>query len=367
MYEKDNTSLSDIDMSCNMYNQIWVIIPVYNCINYLKQAVESVISQPYYSTKIVLVDDGSTDGSSELCDDLEKQNKRILSLHQKNGGVSSARNLGLKYILSVEKNENAYITFLDADDIWQKKWIDNEIIDLIENKYDLIGLQSCHCDCALIRREEASNMQVGNYTGGSGSVWIHDMHHFGAMLYRIGLIKKYCIRFYNIKASEDKIFSMQCMYLAENIYLLNRIMYLYRQNPLSAVHTRDLGIKYYMPVIDAYIRSDKEMLCWQDCNRGELKEGRILAAIYIMDMIEEELESWNGKRNIKELLEQRRDLIEIIEKSAGNKQIQKRWTSLKKYKEIFSIKRKVLRFMRVLYRFSGIKKCVDARRYPIKI
>ena len=63
--------------------EIMVIIPVYNCKNYLRRAVESVISQPYRAIKILLVDDGSTDGSAVLCDELVDQDKRITVIHQK--------------------------------------------------------------------------------------------------------------------------------------------------------------------------------------------------------------------------------------------------------------------------------------------
>ena len=189
MYEKDNKILDDVKVNCNSCNQIWVIIPVYNCISYLKQAVESITSQSYSSIRIVLVDDGSTDGSSELCDALKKQNTNILALHQKNGGVSSARNLGMEYILAIEKNEEAYISFLDADDAWQDNWIDNRIITLIESKFDLIGLQSCYCDETLTRRKNVINMQEGEYFGGNSAVWIHGGQHFGAMLYKINLLK----------------------------------------------------------------------------------------------------------------------------------------------------------------------------------
>ena len=84
--------------------KIGVIIPVYNCREYLRQAVESVISQPYQRIKVILVDDGSTDGSSLLCDELANQNERIKVLHQSNRGVAEAGNEGLRYILLMDEN-----------------------------------------------------------------------------------------------------------------------------------------------------------------------------------------------------------------------------------------------------------------------
>ena len=229
--------------------QITVIIPVYNCKEFLEQAVESVISQSYKTIKIILVDDGSTDGSSLLCDELANQDKRIDVLHQKNSGVSEARNAGLRLILSDDGNENDYITFLDADDVWKADWLTPQIKELMGEGIDLIGLQACTCDHLLTRRSKEVHMQEGEYKGGISSIWLHASQPMGAMLYRVNFIKQYNIRFYSISASEDKIFSMQCLYLADKIYLVNQLMYFYRQNMGSAVHTRNRGISYFIPII----------------------------------------------------------------------------------------------------------------------
>lgn len=90
--------------------EIMVIIPVYNCKNYLRQAVESVISQPYRAIKILLVDDGSTDGSAVLCDELVDQDKRITVIHQKWWSISGQK-LGFGVHFSDQENESDYVTF----------------------------------------------------------------------------------------------------------------------------------------------------------------------------------------------------------------------------------------------------------------
>lgn len=89
--------------------EIAVVVPVYNAKNYLKKAVMSVLNQKYKKIKIILVDDGSTDGSSDLCDELACQYAAVTALHQENGGVSAARNYGIEYVLT--SDENRYITF----------------------------------------------------------------------------------------------------------------------------------------------------------------------------------------------------------------------------------------------------------------
>lgn len=95
-----------MDMKMN----ISVIIPVYNARETIERAVGSITVHEYEPVEVILVDDGSTDGSSELCDELASQDERIKVIHKENGGVSSARNAGL------EAASGEYVMFLDADD-----------------------------------------------------------------------------------------------------------------------------------------------------------------------------------------------------------------------------------------------------------
>jgi len=102
---------------------ISVIIPVYNVKPYLDNCLKSVVTQSYEDFECILVDDGSTDGSSEICDCWAIQDKRIKVLHQANQGVSVARNNGIKY------SKGNYITFIDSDD-----WVEqNYMSDMLEN------------------------------------------------------------------------------------------------------------------------------------------------------------------------------------------------------------------------------------------
>ena len=90
--------------------KISVIIPVYNAEKTLKRCIDSVLQQDYKNLQVILIDDGSTDGSSDLCDLYATKEKRIEVVHQKNGGVCKARNTGL------DLATGDYITFLDNDD-----------------------------------------------------------------------------------------------------------------------------------------------------------------------------------------------------------------------------------------------------------
>ncbi|WP_052342052.1 glycosyltransferase family 2 protein [Xylanibacter brevis] len=87
-----------------------IITPVYNVEDYLDRCVQSVLSQSYLDIELILIDDGSTDGSSTLCDKWATTDSRITVIHKKNGGVSTARNAGLEVV------KGDYLTFVDPDD-----------------------------------------------------------------------------------------------------------------------------------------------------------------------------------------------------------------------------------------------------------
>lgn len=99
--------------------KVSVIMPVYNSGQYLETAVNSIISQSFKDWELILVDDGSTDGSSEKCDEYASKDSRIVVIHQKNGGICNARNAALY----VAKGE--YIAFSDHDDEYLPNLLDN--------------------------------------------------------------------------------------------------------------------------------------------------------------------------------------------------------------------------------------------------
>ena len=97
---------------------ISVIVPVYNTEKYIEKCVMSILNQTYKNLEIILIDDGSTDNSPQICDSLAKKDNRITVIHQPNGGVSSARNIGL------DNTHGDYITFVDSDDYIEPNMIE---------------------------------------------------------------------------------------------------------------------------------------------------------------------------------------------------------------------------------------------------
>ena len=90
--------------------KISIIVPVYNVEKYLSKCIDSIINQTYKNIEIILVDDGSTDNSSKICDKYAKKDNRIKVIHKKNGGLSDARNVG------IENANGIYVSFIDSDD-----------------------------------------------------------------------------------------------------------------------------------------------------------------------------------------------------------------------------------------------------------
>lgn len=108
-----------------------IVVPVYNKAEYLNNCIESLVRQNYSNIEILLIDDGSTDGSGAICDQWSKLDRRIKTIHQQNKGVSAARNLG------IDKSVGEYITFVDADDTILDTAISTMVAGIKNNKSDI--------------------------------------------------------------------------------------------------------------------------------------------------------------------------------------------------------------------------------------
>jgi len=119
-----------------MAPKISIIVPVYNVEKYLRKCIDSILTQTYSNWELLLIDDGSPDRSGKICDKYVDKDSRIRIFHKPNGGVSSARNLGL------DNARGDYVTFIDADD-----WLPDGSLDVLINSasgYDIV--RGCICD-----------------------------------------------------------------------------------------------------------------------------------------------------------------------------------------------------------------------------
>ena len=350
---------------------ITVIIPVYNCAAYLAEAIDSVLQQPYKAIQIVLVNDGSTDGSGDICDRYVKLHDRVYVIHQKNSGVSAARNAGIEFALARNAGDspNGYVAFLDADDVWAIGFADNSLRDILLKGYDTVGFQSCICSEDMQRHGDIVEMTAGIFCGGNDANKYHP-YHLGAMLYACHLLQKFDIRFITgLKYTEDRIFKIQSLYLSETISLHKKMMYLYRMRKTSAVHVRLSGIPYYIPIIEGYIQCD-QIVNQYTLRSDELTVGRRAASWYVTDMVLEHYRNFGSKRELHSFLKEKPEWMALVrgETDLGAKTKDGRYDRfmarenrqiLKSY--IWGVGYKVARMIKYLPIVSSI---VDKQRFP---
>lgn len=121
---------------------ISIIVPVYNIEKYLQRCIESILAQKFVDFELLLIDDGSKDKSGDICDNFALKDKRIKVFHKENGGVSSARNLG------IAKAQGEWITFIDSDD-----WVSEDYLSSFSTDCDLC-VQGYYCGENAIRYDE---------------------------------------------------------------------------------------------------------------------------------------------------------------------------------------------------------------------
>ena len=112
--------------------KVSIVVPVYNAKNYIKRCIESLVCQTYHNLEIILVDDGSSDGSEKICDEYAKEDDRIKVIHKKNSGVSDSRNAG------IEAADGDYILFVDSDDYINENTVEDNLKTAIEKNADIV-------------------------------------------------------------------------------------------------------------------------------------------------------------------------------------------------------------------------------------
>lgn len=122
-----------------MNELISIVVPVYNVEKYLDTCVESILKQTYSNIEIILVDDGATDRSGQMCDYYVERDERIKVIHKKNGGLSDARNRG------ITQSNGKYIMFVDSDDVVSLNLVEYLYNILKENNADIAICDPVHC------------------------------------------------------------------------------------------------------------------------------------------------------------------------------------------------------------------------------
>lgn len=253
-FETDHAVKTEPDLQKNTTEEalISVIVPVYNTKAYLQKCVHSIMNQAYKNLEIILVDDGSTDGSNALCDSFCTMDSRIRVIHQENQGVSAARNAAL------DTANGDYIGFVDSDD-----WIEPE---MYQKLYELITEEEADIACCGYRNIKEG--KVIDYSDGRVRIYNaaqmldtiftgHDQCRMAPAVWNRLYKRKLFdgIRFENLCKYEDKVINIYLLQHVRKAVFLNKAYYnyVYRTNSLTAAE------KNYRD-IDDYIKSNHKII-----------------------------------------------------------------------------------------------------------
>lgn len=207
-------------------DKISIIVPIYNVEKYLEKCVSSIINQTYKNIEIILVDDGSTDNCYRICDDFQKKDKRIIVIHKKNGGLSDARNAGLRIATG------ELIGFVDGDDYIKKDMYEKMYTCMKNTDADIV-----ECKCINVRNEKEEIVNESSKT------YLYDAQAALKLMMSSGqkiqkprlsvwskLFKKEIIdglKFPVGKVHEDIVFEAKAFLNAEKICILDKCLYCY--------------------------------------------------------------------------------------------------------------------------------------------
>lgn len=228
-----------------MNELVSIVIPIYNVENYLSQCVDSVVAQTYPNLDIVLVDDGSTDSSSAICDDYANKYNNITVIHKVNGGISDTRNVG------IEKSKGEYILFVDGDD-WVHKDYVRQLIDFaLNNDCEIVqgNFYYAYESRELKQSYTSNDFCLGKTEVLNGLLESKIIHNFvWGKLFKSSLIKE--IKFPVNKLFEDAFWTYQVIDRCNNYGIVSTPLYYYRQRESSL--TGRFSYKNF-DLIEAYI------------------------------------------------------------------------------------------------------------------
>ncbi|MBQ6226482.1 MAG: glycosyltransferase [Bacteroidaceae bacterium] len=253
-----------------------IIVPVYNVSRYLYGCIESILNQEFQDFELILVDDGSVDDSGKICDEYAGKDNRIHVIHQKNGGVSSARNTG------IENASGKYIAFVDADDTMEPNMYSTMVTKAEQSGSDYVicGLKILFAnntedilyslpENVLMNRD--SVIKVLLYSIYSNENIINSPCN---KLYRLDLIRNNQIRFLKRRRAEDWLFNIRYLENSQSALYINEPLYNYVRNNES-VMSRVLPEQYEIWKENAQIRKEiaeryQMAVDWKEVNKNFL-------------------------------------------------------------------------------------------------
>ncbi len=241
----------------NSKPKISVIVPVYNVEQYLPRCIDSILAQTVTNFELLLIDDGSKDNSSKICDEYAEKNKHIHVFHKKNGGVSSARNVGL------ENAKGEWIAFIDSDDYIKNDYLESFFkygkLDLYTHViqgfyvFDNKGIINNTNKSLLYSHYKYINIKSNKYNPAIEKYRLFQRTEVWGKLFSLSLIKSNNIRFdERIKVYEDGIFWHTYLLYIKTIILIPERGYYYYYPPTSnsLMHTHKFTIDERLSILE---------------------------------------------------------------------------------------------------------------------
>lgn len=228
---------------------ISIIIPMYNSEKYIKETINSVLSQTYSNIELIVVDDGSTDNSGKLVKRIIKNDPRAKYYYQKNSGAPSARNKGFNV------STGKYIIYFDADDKMSRTALENLMIKSSGQPYDLIignfVLVDENNNVSIKKTQTAHLKSIKNYSKKNKiyySVWLNSLP--GNKLYRKEFILNNKLKYSNIKIGQDLNFFLKTLACNPEINIIEEIVLNYRIRTGSISNTYTESILDIIPALE---------------------------------------------------------------------------------------------------------------------
>lgn len=300
-----------------------IIVPIYNVEKYLHRCVESIISQTYEKIEIILVDDGSPDESGKICDEYAKKDNRIKVIHKTNGGISSARNAGIK------ASTGDYIVYVDSDDWLEKNAIEilhttiiNENVDTVIGNYFISDGESFNKPIEYSKKI-ANKKFIKGTEEFDENVMLPIISGQRACYIWLFITKKSFLsggKNFNEEVSfvEDGLYTLELLKKLDSIYFLDMPLYHYftNQNGLTRSSNRILKNIKQMPLLMKFF---DEILSDESFSKNNYKEIRRSANSKIVMSYLYSLykEYSNNEKFINEVDEifKNQELFNMIEKS----------------------------------------------------
>lgn len=221
----------------------YFVIPVYNSCEYLSNCIDSILRQNQNNYKIILVNDGSTDNSGEICDKYSEMYENIFVIHKKNEGAMKARNAGINYVLNECDIDKDFILFVDSDDLIKENML-SELIEVTKkNNSDLIiyGFEVLHDNIITYISKQKNQLLYSKREKYCLLIEDQSFNSLCRKAVRCKLFENLIIEINNVELGEDLIQSIPLIERSNNVLVLDKILYVYRNNEQSITHKINLN------------------------------------------------------------------------------------------------------------------------------